>query len=105
AEVAEVLAAAGLPAESLSLSIQPLVVKAAGRVMLFDTGAGSSAGEGAGKLAAALAEAGVTPGSVTDVFISHLHGDHVGGLVDAAGDAVFPKAVIRMSAPEWETLR
>jgi glyoxylase-like metal-dependent hydrolase (beta-lactamase superfamily II) len=105
AEVAEVLAAAGLPTDKLNLSIQPLVVKVGGRVILFDAGAGSNMGDGAGNLGAALAEAGVSPVRVTDVFISHLHGDHVGGLIDAAGDPVFINAVIRISAPEWETLR
>ncbi|MFX7287619.1 MBL fold metallo-hydrolase, partial [Acinetobacter baumannii] len=37
-----------------------------------------------------------------DILISHAHGDHVGGLVDAEGALVFPNAVIRMSAPEWD---
>ena len=105
AEVAEVLTAASLPTDSLRLSVQPLLVRAAGRVMLFDTGAGTSMGEGAGNLSAALAEAGVTPDSITDVFISHLHGDHVGGLIDAAGNPAFPNAAIRISAPEWDLLR
>lgn len=104
-EVAAVLAGAGLPSDTLHLSIQPLVVKAGGRVLLFDTGAGHYMGEGAGKLGAALAEAGVTADSVTDVFISHLHGDHVGGLVDAEGNPAFPNASIRISEPEWQTLQ
>lgn len=103
-EVAGVLGAAGLPTDKLSLSVQPLVVKVGGRVLLFDTGAGNAMGEGAGKLGASLAEAGVTPGSVTDIFISHLHPDHVGGLIDAAGDPVFPNATVRISELEWETL-
>ena len=104
-EVAEVLAAAGLPTDKLNLSIQPLVVKAAGRVMLFDAGAGDGMGDGAGRLLASLAEAGITPESITDVFISHLHGDHVGGLGDGQGNPTFRNATVRMSAPEWETLR
>jgi glyoxylase-like metal-dependent hydrolase (beta-lactamase superfamily II) len=104
-EVAAVLGAAGLPTDKLSLSIQPLVVKVGGRVILFDTGAGTGMGEGAGKLLASLAEAGITPDGVTDIVISHLHGDHVGGLIDAAGDPVFPNAAVRMSEPEWQTLR
>lgn len=104
-EVAGVLGAAGLPTDKLSLSVQPLVVKVGGRVLLFDTGAGTGMGEGAGKLGASLAEAGVTPASVTDIFISHLHSDHVGGLIDAAGDPVFPNATVRISELEWQTLR
>src|SRR5690606_9128155 len=102
-DVAQVLTAAGLPTDTLSLSIQPLLVRVGGRIMLFDTGAGSSAGDSAGGLMTALAEAGVAPDTVTDVFISHLHGDHVGGLKDAAGNPVFRNASIRISAPEWDT--
>lgn len=104
AEVTELLTGAGLPGDKLSLSVQPLLVRAGGRVMLFDTGAGSSMGDGAGKLAASLAEAGITADSVTDIFISHMHGDHVGGLVDAAGDPVFANATIRISQPEWDAM-
>ncbi len=101
-EVAGALTAAGLSTDTLQLSVQPLVVKAGGRVLLFDTGTGAGA---SGNLPAALAEAGITPEAVTDVFISHLHSDHVGGLTDAQGNPMFPNAAIRISAPEWETLQ
>lgn len=93
-EVATVLAAASVPTHELSLSVQPLLVKAHDRTLLFDTGAG-------GKLLAALSEAGVDAGSVTDIFISHAHGDHVGGLVNAERSLVFPNATVHMAAAEW----
>jgi glyoxylase-like metal-dependent hydrolase (beta-lactamase superfamily II) len=99
-EVAAVLSAAGAPTDALHLSVQPLLVKTADRVLLFDTGAGANFGPGAGKLLASMADAGVDPQSVTDIFISHVHGDHIGGLVDAAGALVFPAASIHISAPE-----
>ena len=51
-----------------------------------------------------LAAAGVDPQSVTDIFISHVHGDHVGGLVNAQGALVFPNATIHLSKPEWAYL-
>ena len=100
-EVAAVLSANGLPTDKLQLTIHPLLVKSADRVLLFDTGAGANFGPGAGKLAASLAEAGVDPQSVTDIFISHSHGDHVGGLVNAEGKLAFPNATIHISKPEW----
>ncbi|KAK0350303.1 hypothetical protein LTR94_029585, partial [Friedmanniomyces endolithicus] len=53
-------------------------------------------------LVGSLRAAGVDPAQVTDILISHAHGDHVGGLIDAKGALVFPNAVIRMSAPEWD---
>lgn len=100
-EVAALLTGAGLPTDKLDLSLQPLLVKIADKVLLFDTGAGTNMGASAGKLPASLAAAGVDPAGVTDVFISHAHGDHVGGLVGADGALAFPNATIHLSAPEW----
>jgi glyoxylase-like metal-dependent hydrolase (beta-lactamase superfamily II) len=51
-----------------------------------------------------LAAAGVAPADITDIFISHAHGDHVGGLV-TAGALVYPNAAIHMSAPEWAAMQ
>lgn len=103
-EVAAVLSAAGQPTDKLQLNIAPLLVKASDRVLLFDTGAGGNFGPGAGHLAGALAEAGVDPNSVTDIFISHSHGDHVGGILNAQGALSFPNATIHISKPEWDFL-
>jgi glyoxylase-like metal-dependent hydrolase (beta-lactamase superfamily II) len=100
-EVAAVLGANGVPTDKLALSIQPLLVKTTDRVLLFDTGASSNFGPGSGMLPGSLAEAGIEPASVTDIFISHLHGDHVGGLVNAEGALFFPNATIHISRPEW----
>jgi glyoxylase-like metal-dependent hydrolase (beta-lactamase superfamily II) len=70
--------------------------------MLFDTGLGPKVH---GAMLASLAKAGVSPDAVTEVFITHSHGDHVGGLVDAAGQSAFPHAVIHMSAREWRWMQ
>jgi len=101
-EVAAVLSAAGLPTDKLALTVAPLLVKANDRVLLFDTGAGTNFGPGSGKLQSSLTEAGVDPNSITDIFISHSHGDHVGGLLNAQGALAFPNATIHLSAPEWK---
>jgi glyoxylase-like metal-dependent hydrolase (beta-lactamase superfamily II) len=99
-EVADLLATAGLPADAIRLELQCLLVKAGDRVLLFDTGAGDAPYADAGQLPRSLALAGVAPAAVTDVFLSHVHGDHVGGLV-TAGALAFPAATIHLSAPEW----
>jgi glyoxylase-like metal-dependent hydrolase (beta-lactamase superfamily II) len=103
-EVAAVLGAAGLPTDKLALTIEPLLVKAKDRVLLFDTGAGTLFGPGSGLLLNSFAEAGVDPQSVTDIFISHSHGDHVGGLVNAEGALNFPNAAIHLSKAEWKSM-
>jgi glyoxylase-like metal-dependent hydrolase (beta-lactamase superfamily II) len=101
-DVGAVLSANGLATDKFQLSVQPLLVRTSDRVMLFDAGAGSLFGPTTGKLSASLAEAGVDPASITDIFISHSHGDHVGGLVDAEGKLRFPNATVHLSQPEWE---
>lgn len=104
-DVAAVLTAAGLPADKLGVSIQPLLVKSADRVLLFDTGAGSNFGPAGGQLLQSLAAAGVEPAGVTDIFISHAHGDHIGGLLNAEGALAFPNATVHIGAADWDFLK
>lgn len=103
AEVSALLRASGVTDDTVHLSIQPLLVKDGDRTVLIDTGAGGQMGT-EGKLQASLRTAGVAPAQVTDILISHAHGDHVGGLV-ANGALVFPNAAIRMSIPEWTAMQ
>jgi glyoxylase-like metal-dependent hydrolase (beta-lactamase superfamily II) len=98
-ETSKLLEASGLPTDEIALSVQPLLVKAEDKVLLFD------AGTGGGTLLASLQEAGLAPADVTDVLISHSHFDHVGGLVNAEGQLVFANAAIRMSAKEWDAVK
>ncbi|HEX5664659.1 MAG TPA: MBL fold metallo-hydrolase [Xanthomonadaceae bacterium] len=104
-QVAALLAAAGQPSDVLHLSIQPLLVRSGTRILLFDTGAADASFARAGRLPATLRAAGVEPSQVSDVFISHRHPDHVGGLLTREGALAFPNATIHLTAPEWEALQ
>ncbi len=101
-EVDAVLTAESLPADKLTLSVQPLLVKTADRVLLFDTGPAGLFGPTSGHVSKAFAEAAIDPQTVTDIFISHSHGDHVGGLANAEGKLTYPNATIHISKPEWD---
>lgn len=105
AEVTGLLEAAGQPTDTLHLGIQPLLVRSGDRVLLFDTGAGDASFADGGHLATALGAAGTEPSQVTDIFISHRHADHVGGLLTGTGALAFPNAAIHLSAAEWLTLQ
>lgn len=103
--VSALLTAAGEPTDMLHLSIQPLLVRAGERTLLFDTGAGDVAFARGGHLPAALRAAGVEPSQVTDIFISHAHGDHVGGLLTGDGALAFPNATIHLTDAEWAAMQ
>ena len=100
--VAALLKRAGAPTDKVTLDVDALLVRGNGRVMLIDTGLGPKA---QGALTGSLALAGVTPQAVSDIFITHVHFDHVGGLLTSGGQTAFPNAVIHMSAAEWDWMR
>jgi glyoxylase-like metal-dependent hydrolase (beta-lactamase superfamily II) len=104
-DVAAVLTANELPTDTLKLSVHPLLVKSGDRLLLFDTGAGGTFGPGSGHLLHSMSEAGIDPAGITDIFISHSHGDHVGGLANAQGALNFPNATVHLSRPEWAAMQ
>lgn len=67
------------PAGSLLVEIQPFVVITGKDVLLLDTGLGFEI-NGVPQLHLNLQEAGIDPGQVTKVLLSHLHKDHAGGV-------------------------
>jgi glyoxylase-like metal-dependent hydrolase (beta-lactamase superfamily II) len=101
-EVTAVLQAAAAPTGEVTLSVNVLLVKTGGRTVLLDAGTGP---EWHGALLASLKLTGVAPGAVTDILITHSHGDHVNGLLDPNGRLAFPNAIIRMSDEEWEWMK
>jgi len=80
----------GLPPDHFEFSIQPLLVHAGVHVLLFDTGAGGFSATLPASYRSSMTAAGEKPASVTDIFISHAHGDHIGGLLTSTGALAFP---------------
>lgn len=79
---------------SVPSSISCFVVRTQGKNILFDTGNGAARGD---KMLERLKAAGIEPEEIDLVMLTHFHGDHIGGLVDA-DSAVFPRA--QVYAPE-----
>ncbi len=102
AAIDKVLVANGAPAGSIRVSVDALLVRLPGHLALLDTGFGVN---NKGVIIASLAKAGVAPDAITDVLITHSHGDHVGGLLGADGKSIFPKAAIHMAAKEWASVQ
>ncbi|RWR00914.1 beta-lactamase [[Pantoea] beijingensis] len=100
--VADVLSRAGAPTDRIRLSIDGLLIKDGQKNVLIDTGLGPAA---QGQLVPNLEKAGYRPEQITDVLITHVHIDHISGLVTADGKQAFTKATVRISAPDWAWLQ
>jgi glyoxylase-like metal-dependent hydrolase (beta-lactamase superfamily II) len=87
-------------------SITSYLVVANNQLILIDAGCGNLMGSTLGKLKKNLIAAGFLPEDINAVLLTHLHADHVGGLLD--GDKMaFPNATVYVSKAEaafWLTL-
>jgi len=83
----------------LETSDNAYLVNTGSKLILIDTGAGVFFGPTLGKIQANLKAAGYTPEQVDEIYLTHMHSDHVGGLV-AQSKPAFPNAVVRASKTE-----
>lgn len=88
--VAAMLEAAGQA--EIRTNFNAVLIRNGGRVILVDAGPRDLFGPACGFLPDALAECGVRPQDVDTLFATHLHPDHVAGMISADGVAVFPNA-------------
>ena len=90
------------PVGSLLVEIQPFVVVTSRDVLLLDTGLGFEQ-NGKLQLYQNLAAAGINPGDISKVLLSHLHKDHAGGLaIHDKSRLSFPDATYYVQQQELE---
>lgn len=91
---------------ALKISLNPFLIKSDDKNILFDVGIGDF-GEDTNTdiIKNNLTECGLTEYDITDVFTSHLHYDHIGGLAGRSSgywELTFPDANIWVSKKGWE---
>jgi glyoxylase-like metal-dependent hydrolase (beta-lactamase superfamily II) len=77
-------------------SINAFLINTGTKLILIDSVAGALYGACCGHLQQNLRAAGYLPEQVDEVLLTHLHADHVGGVM-AEGKIAFPNAVVRVS--------
>jgi glyoxylase-like metal-dependent hydrolase (beta-lactamase superfamily II) len=90
--------------EPVPTSVNAFLVRTGKHLVLVDAGGAATAayGNSLGHVVEHLRKAGVEPESIEAVLITHLHFDHVGGLITPDGQRAFPKAQIRLAQAEYD---
>lgn len=84
-------------AEGIPSSVSAFLLETDGKRILFDTGMGAPDS----RLLAGLSAIGVTPADIDYIYLTHLHGDHIGGMM--RGDTVvFPRAEVYAARQEHD---
>src|SRR5258705_7497894 len=98
-----------LPPDAFDWALNVVVVRSGGRTILIDAGMGTEFPDlpKSGQLIHRLEAAGIDLASVTDVVLTHMHMDHIGGLlVDGVKEQLRPDLRIHVAAAEvkfWES--
>jgi glyoxylase-like metal-dependent hydrolase (beta-lactamase superfamily II) len=99
-QVKAALAAAYL-SNPVETSVSGYLINTGSKLILIDTGTAGAFGPTGGKLLANLKASGYTPEQVDEIYITHFHMDHIGGLI-AAGQRAFPNALVRADQGEGD---
>ncbi|RYX94199.1 MAG: MBL fold metallo-hydrolase [Comamonadaceae bacterium] len=81
--------------ETVETSVNTYLVNTGSKLVLIDTGAAGLFGPTLGNLLNNIRAAGYQPAQVDEIYITHMHPDHVGGLM-AGGAVAFPNATLRI---------
>lgn len=81
-----------LPTDAMQFTFAPVLINTGSELIIVDTGNGAGGREGgAGRTLDSLKASGYAPDDVSIVALTHMHGDHIGGMMEG-GKPAFPNA-------------
>ena len=87
--------------KSIETNFNAFLIKSGGKNILIDAGAGTLFGPVAGNLSKALEEVGVMNDDISNIIATHLHPDHIGGMISETGEQVFKNAALTLTQDEY----
>ncbi|SHK66870.1 Glyoxylase, beta-lactamase superfamily II [Bradyrhizobium lablabi] len=93
-----------LSPDNIVLEQNSPIVNMGDKLVLFDTGMGTSKAFGptTGRQQKSMAEAGIKPEEIDAVVFTHAHIDHIGGVVDDSGKVLFPNAQFYIAQSDFD---
>jgi glyoxylase-like metal-dependent hydrolase (beta-lactamase superfamily II) len=99
-QIRALLARRSIETPGVQTAFNAFLVNTGKQLILVDTGAGQCIGATAGQLSANMQAAGYKPEQVDTILLTHLHLDHVCGLVDAEKKPLFANATVYAAKAE-----
>ncbi|WP_095111655.1 MBL fold metallo-hydrolase [Pseudomonas sp. Irchel 3H7] len=99
-QIRALLARRSIETPGVQTAFNAFLVNTGKQLILVDSGAGQCIGATAGQLLANMRAAGYQPEQVDTILLTHLHLDHVCGLVDAQKQALFTNATVYAAKAE-----
>ncbi|WP_212625426.1 MBL fold metallo-hydrolase [Pseudomonas sp. PP3] len=99
-KIRALLARNAINGDKIPTTFNAFLVNTGTHLVLIDSGAGQCVPETAGQLVSNITAAGYQPDQIDTILLTHLHLDHVCGLVDSQGKALFENATVYASKAE-----